>query len=85
VADGVIRGVRCTAPAQLELKVEGSTKGFSLYSNNYFKIDFTAVNFKPEGEIHPCRDLEGMKARVQYSETSSKLIDGQILSIELSK
>jgi tetratricopeptide (TPR) repeat protein len=85
VADGVIRGVRCTAPAQLELKVEGAAKGFSLYSNNYFKIDFTAANYKPQGEIHPCTDLEGMKARVQYSESSSKSIDGQILSIELTK
>jgi tetratricopeptide (TPR) repeat protein len=85
VVDGVIRGVRCTAPAQLELKVESAAKGFRLYSNNYFKIDFTAVNYKPRGEIHPCTDLEGMKARVQYSETSSKSIDGQILSIELSK
>lgn len=81
----MIRGVQCTAPAQLELKVEGASKGFSLYSNNYFKIDFTAANYKPQGEIHPCTDLEGMKARVQYSETSSKSIDGQILSIELGK
>ena len=85
LVDGVIRGVRCTAPAQLELKVESAAKGLKLYSNNYFKIDFTAVNYKPRGEIHPCTDLEGMKARVQYSETSSKSIDGQILSIELSK
>jgi hypothetical protein len=85
VADGVIRGVRCTASAQLELKVESAAKGFSLYSNDYFKIDFTAANYKPRSEIHPCTDLEGMKARVQYSESSSRSIDGQILSIELSK
>lgn len=85
VANGVIRSVHCTAPALLELKVEGAGKAVSLYSNNYFKIPFTAANYIPEAEIHPCSDLEGKKARVQYSESSSKLVDGQILSIELSK
>ena len=72
-------------PSLLELKIEGSGKGVSLYSNNYFKIEFTAANFIPQGDIHPCTDLEGMKARVQYSETSNKSVDGQILSIELSQ
>ena len=85
MANGVIRNVHCTAPALLELRIESAGKGVSLYSNNYFKVAFTAANYIPEGEIHPCSDLEGKKARVQYSEVSNKLIDGQILSIELSK
>jgi tetratricopeptide (TPR) repeat protein len=85
MASGVIGNVHCTAPAMLELKVESAGKGVSLYSNNYYKVAFTAANYIPEGEIHPCSDLEGKKARVQYSEVSSKSIDGQILSIELSK
>jgi tetratricopeptide (TPR) repeat protein len=85
VANGVIRNVHCTPPALLELKVEGAGKAVSLYTNNYFKLPFTAANYIPKGEIHPCTDLEGTNARVQYSESSSKSIDGQILSIELSK
>jgi hypothetical protein len=85
MANGVIRNVHCTAPALLELRIESAGKGVSLYSNNYFKVAFTAANYVPEGEIHPCSDLEGKKASVRYSEVSSKLVDGQILSIELSK
>ena len=85
MVNGVIRNVHCIPPALLELKVESAGKGVSLYSNNYFKVAFTAANYIPEGEIHPCSDLEGKKARVQYSEVSNKSIDGQILSIELSK
>jgi Tfp pilus assembly protein PilF len=85
MANGVIRNVHCTAPALLELRIESAGKGVSLYSNNYFKVAFTAANYIPEGEIHPCSDLEGKKARVQYSAVSNKSIDGQILSIELSK
>jgi len=85
LAKGVIKGVQCTDPSTIELKVEGTGKEISLYSNNYFQITYSASNYTPEGEIHPCTDLEGMKASVQYAVTSDKTVDGQILSVELSK
>jgi hypothetical protein len=82
---GTIRDVQCSLPANMELKVEGDGKTLSLHSNNYFRIQFTAVNFTPEGELHPCTDLEGMKANVEFFEASGKPGDGQIFSIELRK
>jgi Tfp pilus assembly protein PilF len=85
LAKGVIKDVQCSGESEIDLKIEDSGPPISLYSNNYMKIDFTAANFTPTGEIHPCKDLEGMKARVQYSATSDKSVDGQILAIELSK
>jgi tetratricopeptide (TPR) repeat protein len=85
MAQGVIKDVHCSPPSLLELKVEGAGKGLSLYSNNYFKVAFSAANYAPEGDLNPCTDLEGKKARVQYSETSNPSVDGQILSVELSK
>jgi Tfp pilus assembly protein PilF len=85
LAKGVIHNVECDRATGIELKVEGSGPPLSLYTNNYLKVEFTAANFTPTGEIHPCTDLEGMKARVQYVQTSDKSIDGQILWIELSK
>ncbi len=85
IAKGVIKGVQCTNPSTIELKVEGGVKAVSLYTNNYYQIPFSAANYTPEGEIHPCTDLEGMKASIQYAATSDKTVDGQILSIELTK
>ena len=85
LAKGVIHDVECSGATEIELKVEGSGRPVSLYTNNYLKIDFTAANFTPTEEIHPCKDLDGMKAKVEYSETSDKSVDGQILSIQLSK
>jgi tetratricopeptide (TPR) repeat protein len=82
---GTIKDVQCSLPAVMELKVEGGGKTLSLHSNNYFKIQFSAVNFTPEGELHPCADLDGMKANVEFFEASGKSAEGQILSIELSK
>jgi tetratricopeptide (TPR) repeat protein len=84
-AKGVVRGVQCAEPSEIEFKVEGAGRNFSFYSNNYYDIVFSAANYTPEGEIHPCADLEGMKASVQYAATSDKSVDGQILSVELSK
>jgi len=85
VTKGVIMGVQCSEPASIELRVENAGKGISLYSNNYYGIDYSATNYSPDGEIHPCTDLEGMKASVQYAATSDKTVDGQILSVQLSK
>jgi Tfp pilus assembly protein PilF len=84
-AQGLIQDVQCTGSSTIELKVEEGGKAVSLYSNNYYDVPFRASNFTPQGEIHPCTDLEGMKASIQYFATSDKTVDGQILSIELSK
>ncbi len=85
IAQGVIKGVQCTDPSTIELRVEEGGKAASLYSNNYYDIPFSASNFTPQGDIHPCTDLQGMKASIQYFATSDKTVDGQILSIELTK
>jgi tetratricopeptide (TPR) repeat protein len=82
---GVIRGVQCSYPAVIEFKVEGVKKTVSLYNNNYFKLDFSARGFTPEGELHPCKDIEGLKARVQYAESTDKTVDGQAVAVELRK
>jgi tetratricopeptide (TPR) repeat protein len=85
MAKGVIQNVRCSDPAILEITISDTGKAVSLYNNNYYRIEFTASNFTPEGEIHPCKDLQGMKASVKYAETTDKLIDGQVVAIELSR
>lgn len=85
IAKGIIKSVQCSEPSVIELHVQETGKIVSLYSNNYYKIEYSATNYTPEGEIHPCADLEGMKASVQYAATSDKTIDGQILSVQLTK
>jgi hypothetical protein len=35
--------------------------------------------------MNPCNAFEGMKARVQYTESSDKTIDGQVIAVELRK
>ncbi len=82
---GILRNVRCSEPTVIALNVDLGKQTVPLYSNNYFKITFTAGNFTPDSEVKPCTGIEGMKAFVDYAEVTDKAVAGQIVSIELSK
>jgi tetratricopeptide (TPR) repeat protein len=82
---GVIRGVSCGYPAVIEFKVESGKKSISVYNNNYYKMEFSTLGFQPEGDLNPCSAIEGMKARVQYAESTDKTVDGQAIAVELRK
>jgi tetratricopeptide (TPR) repeat protein len=86
---GVLRGVKCQYPTLLTLTLEkpggAPNKPVALYTNNYFKIQFSAANYKATQDILPCSGIEGMKAKVVYAEVTDPRVAGQILSIELSR
>jgi tetratricopeptide (TPR) repeat protein len=83
-ARGILHNVRCGPPAILEFEIDGAKK-IALFTNDYYKISFLAMNYKPEGEIHPCTDLEGKHAIVLYAVTDDKNAAGQVLSVALSR
>src|SRR6185312_10990699 len=82
---GVLRAVRCSYPTALTLTVDHTGKLTSLYSNNYYRIPFSTLNYVPTGDLDPCKGIEGMKASVEYVEITGQPVAGQIVSIELSK
>jgi tetratricopeptide (TPR) repeat protein len=84
-ARGVLHAVHCGPPSVLELEVDNAGKIMDLYANDYYKISFQAMNFKPDGEIHPCTDLEGKNAIVLYEPTADKTAAGEIVSIAFSR
>jgi tetratricopeptide (TPR) repeat protein len=83
--EGTIHDVKCSYPSVIDFSVDGANKHVSLYSNDYYKIEFSALGFTPEDAIHPCDDIERKRARVQYAESSDKTVDGQVIAIELRK
>jgi tetratricopeptide (TPR) repeat protein len=84
-ARGILRSVHCSYPTVLTLSVDQAGKAVSLYRNDFNQIEFSATNFSPKGDLNPCTDIEGLKAKVGYAKVSDKSIAGQILSVELSK
>jgi hypothetical protein len=82
---GVIQGVSCSYPSVIEFRVEGPKKTVSVYNNNYFKIELTALGFTPQNDINPCSALNGMTAQIEYVDSSDKTVDGQVEAVELRK
>jgi tetratricopeptide (TPR) repeat protein len=86
VVTGIIRGVACSYPSVVEFRVETAPgKAVALYNNDFVKIDLSVIGLAPKGDMNPCTDFEGMKARVRYVDSSDKTVDGQVVAVELRK
>ena len=82
---GVMRDVTCSYPVGLEMRVEGAKSSVKVYSNDFTKLDLTVVGMTWNGSMNPCADFNGLKARVQYAESTDSSVDGQVFAIELRK
>jgi hypothetical protein len=80
---GVLSNVHCDTPS-MDLDVTSGGKTLGLHANNYFKVEYSALNVTLKADLHPCTDLEGRSARVEYVESSSKDA-GVVVAIEIHK
>ncbi len=81
---GTLQNVHCHDPG-IDLTVAAKGKTMALHSGNYYKIEFTTLGFTPKGSLSPCKDLEGMSAKVEYVESSAKPAAAYVVAIELHK
>jgi len=81
---GTLQSVQCHTPG-IDLAVSSKGKTMALHSGNYYKIEFSALGFTPKGGINPCKDIEGMSAKVEYVESSTKAAPAYVIAIELHK
>ena len=59
MADGQVRTVTCKGRA-MDMTFDDSYEILRLHSDNYFKVDFSAINFTPSGTMNPCKTAQGM-------------------------
>jgi hypothetical protein len=81
---GVLKNVHCDTTI-MDLTVDSSGKLIALHSENYYKIEYSTLNFKPSGDLKPCQDLEGRPAKVEYVESSDASATARVLAVELHK
>jgi cytochrome c-type biogenesis protein CcmH/NrfG len=79
---GVLKAVHCDTP-RLDLTVSSGAKTLALHTDNYYKIQFTALNFQPSGPLEPCSDLENRPAKVEYVESADKAAAPHLIAVEL--
>lgn len=82
---GIIDAVQCSYPSYMELQVKVNGKPVTLYTNDFSHLELSALGFTPKSTMDPCHELDGMKAKAVYAESSDKSIDGQLISVELHK
>ena len=80
---GKLTAVQCGMPAVMDLKLVTGSTSTALHSDNYYQVQFSALGFTPEGELHPCSDIEGMQAKVEFVEIPGDA--SQIIAVELRK
>jgi hypothetical protein len=81
---GVLKAVHCDEPT-LDLTVSFGAKTLILHADNFYKIQFSALNFQPSGDLKPCSDLENRPAKVEYVESADKSDPPRLIAIELHK
>ncbi|MGA9510246.1 MAG: hypothetical protein WBV55_16635 [Candidatus Sulfotelmatobacter sp.] len=80
---GILSNVRCDTPS-MDLDVTSGGKALGLHANNYFKVEYSALNVTLKGDLRPCTDLEGRSAKVEYVESLNKNA-GAVIAIEIHK
>jgi len=81
---GVLKAVHCDEP-HIHLTVASESRTLELEADNYYKIQFTALNFRPSNDLNPCSQLENRPAKVEYVESADKANPPQLIAIELHK
>lgn len=67
------------------MTLNSGAKNLALHSDNYYKIQFSALNFQPSADLKPCDDLENRPAKVEYVESADKSVPPKLISVELHK
>jgi tetratricopeptide (TPR) repeat protein len=81
---GVLKNVRC-ADSGMDLTVASGEKILPLRSDNYYKIEFTALNVQLRGDLKPCTDLENRPAKVEYVDSADKSDIPHLIAVEIHK
>ncbi len=82
---GVVTQASCYYPSMLVVTLDAGGKSLVLYRHNYFHVRYSAVGLEIKGDLHPCTDLVGKRARIGYAEVKDRKAAGQILTVVLEK
>ena len=83
--DGTITSVKCSPPTLMDLSLETPSGTLQLHSMNYFSVIYSALNYTPTQELHPCRQIQGMKARISFYEIKGQPYSGEMIAVQLRK
>jgi hypothetical protein len=66
------------------MTVTSRTKTVTLYAENYFKVQFTAL-FAQDKDLNPCEELENRPAKVEYVDSADSSDIPHLIAVELHR
>ena len=84
LAVGIIKTVKCSGNS-LDVEFNDQHQELHLYTDNYFQVQFSALNYKPTGELYPCTQIQSMNARISFYDIKGHPNEGELISVELRK
>jgi tetratricopeptide (TPR) repeat protein len=82
---GTIKDVKCSLPAVMQMTFAAGKQTIELFSENYFSVEYAALNFTPSGELLPCQDLKGQQAQIYFYDLKDHPNQGELISVQLRK
>ncbi len=82
---GKVAEVTCGPPVAMLVALTTGDKLVTLHADNYFKIDYLSLGWKPPDNFQPCQHLAGLILKVTYNPVDGKPYIGEILSIEVQQ
>jgi len=69
----------------MDLTLTSRVGTFHLHTGDYLKVEYSAADFEPAGELVPCTGLRGRRARVFFYDLKGRPNEGDLISVELRK
>jgi tetratricopeptide (TPR) repeat protein len=85
ILKGSIKSVQCSGSAALEIDLSVNGKLRRLRADNYYRVQFWAIDAKGKSGFQPCTELQGKRVEVEFLSVSGQEYSGLIKSISIEK
>jgi tetratricopeptide (TPR) repeat protein len=82
---GIIRSVKCSYPSMLDLVIDAGGKQQKLRAQNYYQIEYWAVNAAGKDGFEPCEELEGKRVQIEFLSVTGQEFSGLIKTVAIEK
>jgi tetratricopeptide (TPR) repeat protein len=83
VAEGSIQEAKCPGGSTLEITLNSLHAVLQLYTDDYRKVIYNALDFNPQGILNPCTDIKGRHARITYHPAQGQPQQGEMVEVGL--
>ena len=82
---GLIRSVQCDYPAVMDLVLDSGGRLQKLRAQNYYQVQYWAVDAAGRTEFEPCDELEGKSVEIEFLIVSGQEYSGLIRAVAIQK